>query len=642
MKDTKLRDILDYEFLSSLDISNDYRKISYTKTKGNYKENKYDSNLWIYDTETCENYQITDDKKATISAFNKDSNLVYKKESTDEADIFYVKDGTGLGHEYFSIDKDVEMIKHLHDDLFLLKAKDKISKDEKENDKENSYFKEIDKLPFYLNGLGFIKDRDSALYFYDASKDRLELIKDLKTEDNLSFVDINKDSSKILLLRGNYTDNSVMELKEDLLLLDTKSGEITLLIENEFSYYTVRFIEDKIIFVATDMKKGGVNEDCFIYSANFEGKYEKISPDDFDMAFGNSIGTDARFGSSRTFAVKDDRLYFVVTDYEKSKLLSISLDGEIREEIPEGVEDFVLGDDDIFYLAMGPDTLAELKRNSTGKTLIENKVPTEVHPIETFDFISKGDELTGYVLLPKDFDKNKKYPTLLSVHGGPKTEFSDIFHHEHQMFASAGYMVIYTNPHGSSGRGIKFSDIRGKYGDIDYDDLMTFTDLAIEKYPQIDTEKMGVYGGSYGGFMTNWTIGHTDRFAAACSQRSISNWTSFYGVSDIGYYFAPDQTASDMWDNLDKMWDQSPIKYAPNVTTPTLFIHSDEDYRCPLEQGLQMYTRIKENSTDTKMYIFHGENHELSRSGKPKGRIKRLRAIKEWFDKYLKDESKQA
>lgn len=640
MKDTKLRDILDYEFLSSLDISNDYRKISYTKTKGNYKENKYDSNLWIYDTETCENYQITDDKKATISAFNKDSNLVYKKESTDEADIFYVKDGTGLGHEYFSIDKDVEMIKHLHDDLFLLKAKDKISKDEKENDKENSYFKEIDKLPFYLNGLGFIKDRDSALYFYDASKDSLELIKDLKTEDNLSFVDINKDSSKILLLRGNYTDNSVMELKEDLLLLDTKSGEITLLIENEFSYYTARFIEDKIIFVATDMKKGGVNEDCFIYSANFEGKYEKISPDDFDMAFGNSIGTDARFGSSRTFAVKDDRLYFVVTDYEKSKLLSISLDGEIREEIPEGVEDFVLADDDIFYLAMGPDTLAELKKNSTGKTLIENKVPTEVHPIETFDFISNGDELTGYVLLPKDFDKTKKYPTLLSVHGGPKTEFSDVFHHEHQMFASAGYMVIYTNPHGSSGRGVKFSDIRGRYGDIDYDDLMTFTDLAIEKYPQIDTEKMGVYGGSYGGFMTNWTIGHTDRFAAACAQRSISNWTSFYGVSDIGYYFATDQTASDMWNDLDKMWDQSPIKYAPKVTTPTLFIHSDEDYRCPLEQGMQMYTRIKENGTDTKMYIFHGENHELSRSGKPKGRIKRLEAIKEWFDKYLKDESK--
>lgn len=642
MKDTKLRDILDYEFLSSLDISDDYRKISYKKTKGNYKENRYDSNLWIYDTETCENYQISDDNKASISTFNKDSNIVYKKESSDESDVFYVKDGTGLGHKYFSIDKDVDMIKHLGDDIFLLKAKDKLGKEEKEKDKEDSYFKEIDKLPFYLNGLGFIKDRDSALYFYDRENDKLRLIKDFKADDNLSFVDINEDNSKIILLRGNFTDNSIMELKEDLLLLDTKSGEITLLIENEFSYYTARFIEDRIIFVASDMKKGGVNEDSFIYSSDFEGSYERVTVDDFDMAFGNSIGTDARFGSSKTFAVRNDRLYFVVTDFEKSKLLSTSLAGDIREEIPEGVEDFVLADDDIYYLAMGRDSLAELKSKNTGETLIENKVPTDVLSIETFDFTSNGDELTGYVLLPKDFDKNKKYPTLLSVHGGPKTEFSDIFHHEHQMFASAGYMVIYTNPHGSSGRGVKFSDIRGSYGDIDYDDLMAFTDLAIEKYPQIDTEKMGVYGGSYGGFMTNWTIGHTDRFAAACSQRSISNWTSFYGVSDIGYYFAPDQTASDMWTDLNKMWDQSPIKYAPNITTPTLFIHSDEDYRCPLEQGLQMYTRIKENGTDTKMYIFHGENHELSRSGKPKGRIKRLEAIKEWFDKYLKDESKQA
>lgn len=642
MKDTKLRDILDYEFLSSLDISDDYRKISYKKTIGNYKENRYDSNLWIYNTETNENYQISDDNKEQISTFNKDSNIVYKKESTDESDVFYVKDGTGLGHKYFAIDKDVDMIKHLGDDLFLLKAKDNISKEDKEKDKEDSYFKEIDKLPFYLNGLGFIKDRDSALYFYDRENDKLELIKDLKAKDNLYFVDINEDNSKILLLRGNFTDNSVMELKEDLLLLDTKSGEMTLLVENEFSYYTARFIEDRIIFVASNMEKGGVNEDSFIYSVDFEGSYEKVTGDDFDMAFGNSIGTDARFGSSKTFAVKNDRLYFVVTDFEKSKLLSISLAGDIREEISEGVEDFILADDNIYYLAMGRDSLSELKKKSTGETLIANKVPSDVLPIETFDFTSNGDEITGYVLLPKDFDKNKKYPTLLSVHGGPKTEFSDIFHHEHQMFASAGYIVIYTNPHGSSGRGVNFSDIRGKYGDIDYDDLMTFTDLAIEKYPQIDTEKMGVYGGSYGGFMTNWTIGHTDRFAAACSQRSISNWTSFYGVSDIGYYFAPDQTASDMWVDLDKMWDQSPIKYATKVTTPTLFIHSDEDYRCPLEQGLQMYTRIKENGTDTKMYIFHGENHELSRSGKPKGRIKRLEAIKEWFDKYLKDESKQA
>lgn len=165
---------------------------------------------------------------------------------------------------------------------------------------------------------------------------------------------------------------------------------------------------------------------------------------------------------------------------------------------------------------------------------------------------------------------------------------------------------------------------------------MTFTDEAIKRYPQIDKDKLGVLGGSYGGFMTNWIIGHTDRFKAANSQRSISNWTSFYGVSDIGYYFASDQTDANPWTSLDKMWEQSPIKYAKNVKTPTLFIHSDSDFRCPLEQGLQMYTAINLNKVDTKMYIFKGENHELSRSGKPKARVKRLSEILNWFDKYLK------
>lgn len=285
---------------------------------------------------------------------------------------------------------------------------------------------------------------------------------------------------------------------------------------------------------------------------------------------------------------------------------------------------------------MDRDTLSEIYEEGEKQALVSNKIQTKLGKIEEFFFESNGDKLRGYVLLPTDFDPDKKYPTLLSVHGGPKTEFSDIFHHEHQVFANDGYIIIYTNPHGASGNGVEFSDIRGKYGHIDYEDLMNFTDEAIKRYPQIDTENMGVYGGSYGGFMTNWIISHTDRFKAANAQRCISNWISFYGVSDIGYYFATDQTDADPWDSLDQMWELSPLKHAKNVKTPTLFIHSDEDHRCPLEQALQMYTRIKLNGVESKMYIFHGENHELSRSGKPKGRIKRLTEIKSWFDGHLK------
>ncbi len=138
--------------------------------------------------------------------------------------------------------------------------------------------------------------------------------------------------------------------------------------------------------------------------------------------------------------------------------------------------------------------------------------------------------------------------------------------------------------------------------------------------------------------MTNWIIGHTDRFKAANTQRSISNWTSFYGVSDIGYFFAKDQTQSTPWDNFELMWNTSPLKYFNNVKTPTLVVHSDQDLRCPLEQGMQVYTALKVQGVDTKMMVFNGETHELSRSGKPKNRIKRLDEIVLWFNKYLKKE----
>ncbi|NLJ71119.1 MAG: S9 family peptidase [Clostridiaceae bacterium] len=264
---------------------------------------------------------------------------------------------------------------------------------------------------------------------------------------------------------------------------------------------------------------------------------------------------------------------------------------------------------------------------------------TELLPIEKFQFESNEATLDGFVIKPADFKENQSYPALLAIHGGPKTVYGTVLHHEMQYLAGQGYFVFFTNPHGSDGHGDEFSDIRGKYGTIDYQDLMNFTDLVLERYPQIDNSRLGCLGGSYGGFMVNWIIGHTDRFAAANSQRSISNWTSFYGVSDIGYYFTQDQTASNPWQNLEDTWNQSPLKYADQATTPTLFIHAEQDYRCPLEQGIQMYAALQIHQVDTKLVVFKNETHELSRSGKPQARIKRLAEIINWFNKYLKPDN---
>ena len=198
-----------------------------------------------------------------------------------------------------------------------------------------------------------------------------------------------------------------------------------------------------------------------------------------------------------------------------------------------------------------------------------------------------------------------------------------------------GYFVFFCNPRGGDGRGNEFMDIRGKYGTVDYDDLMKFTDKVLETYP-IDSKRVGVTGGSYGGFMTNWIIGHTDRFACAVSQRSIANWFSKFGTTDIGYYFNVDQNASSPWDNPEKLWWHSPMRYANKAKTPTLFIHSQEDYRCWLAEGLQMFTSLKYHGVPARLCMFRGENHELSRSGKPKHRVRRLEEMTQWFEHYLK------
>ena len=249
---------------------------------------------------------------------------------------------------------------------------------------------------------------------------------------------------------------------------------------------------------------------------------------------------------------------------------------------------------------------------------------------------SQGVDIDGWVIKPIDFDETKSYPAILDIHGGPKTVYGEVFYHEMQVWAGMGYFVFFCNPTGSDGRGNEFADIRGKYGTIDFQNIMDFTDAVLEKYPMIDRKRVGETGGSYGGFMTNWIVGHTDRFACVATQRSISNWISFYGTSDIGTFFATDQNDADFYEDVEQMWEHSPLKYAQNVKTPVLFIHSDEDYRCPMAEAMQFYTALADHGVEVRMCYFKGENHELSRSGKPKHRLRRLTEITNWMERFLK------
>ncbi|WP_145415030.1 S9 family peptidase [Paenibacillus xylanexedens] len=256
---------------------------------------------------------------------------------------------------------------------------------------------------------------------------------------------------------------------------------------------------------------------------------------------------------------------------------------------------------------------------------------------ETFWFDSSdGLQLQGWIMKPHGIVEGVKVPTILEIHGGPHMMYGFTFMHEFQLLVAQGYAVMYINPRGGLGYGQQFVNAcREDYGGGDYRDLMESVDYALSHYAFIDPSRLGVTGGSYGGFMTNWIVGHTDRFKAAVTQRSICNWLSFYGVSDIGYFFTEDQIGGNAWEDTEKLWKHSPLAYVGNVQTPLLILHGEQDLRCPIEQAEQLYVALKRRKQTTRLVRFPGANHELSRSGNPHLRVRRLEHIAQWFNEYL-------
>ncbi len=257
-------------------------------------------------------------------------------------------------------------------------------------------------------------------------------------------------------------------------------------------------------------------------------------------------------------------------------------------------------------------------------------IPEEIE-VEAQD----GKKLQAWVMKPMGLIDGNKYPVILEIHGGPHSAYGYAFFHEFQMLSSRGYGVIFGNPRGSTGYGQEFvAATRHDWGGEDYRDLMAITDYAA-KLPWVDQDKMGVTGGSYGGYMTNWIIGHTNRFKAAVSQRSTCNRFSQFGTSDVAYMNGDFEFDGDPWDNPHAYLDRSPIMYVGNVETPLLLIHSEEDLRCPISQADEMFVALKKLKKPVIMIRFAGENHNLSRSGKPIHRVERLEYITAWFDRYI-------
>ena len=246
-----------------------------------------------------------------------------------------------------------------------------------------------------------------------------------------------------------------------------------------------------------------------------------------------------------------------------------------------------------------------------------------------------GWELQGWLMRPPNARTRDEVPAVLEIHGGPAAMYGYSFFFEFQLLAARGYAVIYSNPRGSTGYGRVFSGaVVHDWGGKDYQDVMAGLDAALAR-GGIDANRLGVAGGSYGGFMTAWVVGHTDRFKAAITMRLLANWASFFGTSDIGPSFALDHIGAAPWENLDELMAHSPYTYVADIHTPLLILHSDSDYRCPLSEAEQLFTALKWLGRDTELIVFEGQSHDLSRNGHPRSRVIRLNEIAAWFEKYI-------
>jgi dipeptidyl aminopeptidase/acylaminoacyl peptidase len=246
-----------------------------------------------------------------------------------------------------------------------------------------------------------------------------------------------------------------------------------------------------------------------------------------------------------------------------------------------------------------------------------------------------GRKVQGWILKPPDFDPSKKYPMILEIHGGPHAAYGNVYTHEFQWMAAKGYVVLFTNPRGSTSYGQEFGNlIQYRYPGDDYKDLMAGVDEVLKR-GYVDPARLGVTGGSGGGLLTNWTITQTQRFKAAVSQRDIADWYGFWFTADFTL-FQPTWFKKAPWEDPEDFTARSPITHVAKVTTPLMLILGDQDYRTPpADGGEMMFRALKYRKIPTVMVRFPRETHELSRSGEPMHRVERLQHIVGWMDKWL-------
>jgi dipeptidyl aminopeptidase/acylaminoacyl peptidase len=667
------KDLYAFRWIANPQIAPDGSAIVYAQVAVTAKHDGYETALWIIPSSGGAARQLTAGPHDGDARWSPDGQWIAFVRSSESGgrpqpgQVYLLSMQGGEARPLTDIPKGAGGLAWSPDGRSIAFASTTLEKDfdKKPPAEEPSDVRVITRATYRNNGSGFADpDRPSHIWVVDVPKlfDKAQKARQV-TSGEFSESDItwSNDGSRIYFTSNRVKEPYYEPQDSDLYMVPAAGGAITRVASIDGPIRQIALSPDgrRIAFGGAINRGQGFavrsysQPDLFVTGAEPGGTSRNLT-ENYDYDIGGSVGGDQApprgGGQSKPYWSADGRSIVILTGEEaRSNLKRVDAD-------TGKVEALTTGDHDVYGWSAPPDgsRVAVLISPPTnigdlflvgGKTGRARQLPHINEPLfsqlnltepemiwyKSFD----GRRIQAWVQRPPDFQTGKKYPMILDIHGGPHSAYGYTFDHEFQWMAAKGYVVLYPNPRGSTTYGQDFGNIiQYRYPGDDFKDLMAGVDELIAR-GWVDPEKLGVTGGSGGGVLTNWTIGHTNRFRAAVSQRSIADWAGFWYTADFTL-FTPTWFRGAPWEQEEDFKARSPITYIRDINTPLMLVEGEADLRTPpAEGGEQMFRALKYLKKPVVMVRFPGESHELSRSGRPTHRVERLQHIVGWFDKYL-------
>jgi acylaminoacyl-peptidase len=646
----ELTDIFNMEFVSDPQISPDGSQILYVRNFKDIMTDKNLSNIWLINTDGSKNRPITTGNQNDVYPrwSNKGDKIIFKSNRQDERmKLFVMWMDTKEIAPLTNTPKAPGAVSWSPDDrylaftMFVPKANESIIKmpAKPEGAKWNTPPTYIDKLNYRGDGQGYIKGGNTQLF---------TLSIDGGTPKQLTATDVDhgapewsKDGKK-LYFSANFNPDEAFEPNDsEIYALDLNDNSVTALTDRYGPDDSPKISPDgtKMAYTGLDDKLLGYQQNQ-LYVRDVSGGATSLLSADFDRNISNI-----------QWAGDGKGIYFQYDDKGETKVAHSSLSGKVTDIVgkvgglslgrPYNAGAFTVSENGTIAYTLGTtahpaDLGVHTKKGTKRLTFVNDDLFSAKHlgNVEELWWKSSFDQrdVQGWVVTPPNFDPSKKYPFILEIHGGPFSSYGSVYSAEIQAFAAAGYVVLYSNPRGSTSYGAEFGNlIHHDYPNHDYDDLMSGVDAVIEK-GYIDTDNLFVTGGSGGGVLTAWIVGKTDRFKAAVVAKPVINWASFVLYADGAAFFSKYWFGKKPWEDPESYFKRSPLNYVANVTTPTMLLTGEEDYRTPIAESEQFYTALKLEGVETAMVRIPGASHGIA--NRPSNLIAKIAGILAWFEKY--------